>query len=1176
MKTGMIFRTTIFAVMLTVALSSCMGDLGESQEVVNKNSVTFVVSLPNGNGGANVTRSTTGDNETYRNYNEGADVETYGTAFGGYPDAETEMAAFKRAVAAMNAEKSRSDQAGTTRAVTEGSGQEVQDNRLDEITILLFDPDTDEYVDRIEVDDAIIEQYPGDRQRKKFTLELPDGNYNALFIANSNTEVDQFMTTYPQPTIEQIRTRLYLPLMSLGERLSFDDKPFPMSSNVVEFAIPGTRNYDRYPIELIRMVAKINIRSIAHNGQFLIKEIIVRNVNAHGRLIPSPDWKKAAGIFDPSALNEQGNPDLTSRIDYTDKITNNVGSRDYSQCVDEIFVYEQTAHDSDPLTGYNDVLSIFIRAEGRMNATNQSLTPFNGWYRINLLKTDPADGSTKLVNIVRNYCYDIVITGVNSPGYDSEYDAYDNLPDGLEVEIEAWNNEEGDMNETSYNGEYQLVTDRSVIILGPEDKSQASMKVYTDYSGDWTHTEASHSSSLPHGNIAINSEGVGPDGADILNITTNSENNTGSIRRTSFTIRAGALQKEIVVIQLPYSHNVTAKSSNVTDYVGAFWKHDQRGERLIGIKPYKEWSAFVLDGADWVVMDTKPSPDPGVRTIGGPSIDGNDSGFERSNAVGSTIGWAHGRTSVEGGYFRIGLRNSHAATSTNPARYAVVLVVDGDATNMSAISTIAASRLLYIRQGEWADYLFRNEDPVVGTVIPNRTVTAKFSPYNLTATTLNAQVGLKGAEPNPGVFTDYPSQAGGLFTWASTIPRYVYSPVGSAAMQTALKNNFWNVHESTHESCPEGYRRPNVGPINNYIDNNSQSYMPIAELQQSLYLEPKAGLTDALSTSISNSVPGHYADGWFDRRQPTASAVGIPASTVAANDPNRVAYAGRLFFNPNNHASIFFPFAGNRGPATLVYPGNTGTYWTSGTAGNQNQIYQGGVAFCVSDIGTNMGSNEQHFGRSIRCVKEQQRYKKTVLSGQDFGVVVASPTLDHTVFQNYWNSNVDRIPFNEIAQWDNRKPPQWVWTYSNSLLSGETGETITMEHEFDIQGETIVDTKLAFAADNAMALWINDIYIMSTPASILMNNELSVIAGAMGSINDTGWSNVVVIKNPKLLNACLRPGKNTITILARNVANPILYPGLDPYNNDPDREEYDTTNNAGGVLFAFQIESQDL
>ncbi len=54
----------------------------------------------------------------YRDYNAEADVTAHGIAFGGYPDAETEAAAFEKAVLAMaaNHEKSPAAKAGSASA----------------------------------------------------------------------------------------------------------------------------------------------------------------------------------------------------------------------------------------------------------------------------------------------------------------------------------------------------------------------------------------------------------------------------------------------------------------------------------------------------------------------------------------------------------------------------------------------------------------------------------------------------------------------------------------------------------------------------------------------------------------------------------------------------------------------------------------------------------------------------------------------------------------------------------------------------------------------------------------------------------------------------------------------------------------------------------------------------
>ncbi len=198
---------------------------------------------------------------------------------------------------------------------------------------------------------------------------------------------------------------------------------------------------------------------------------------------------------------------------------------------------------------------------------------------------------------------------------------------------------------------------------------------------------------------------------------------------------------------------------------------------------------------------------------------------------------------------------------------------------------------------------------------------------------------------------------------------------------------------------------------------------------------------------------------------------------------------------------------------------------------------------------------------------EPTEFVTTVFSGRDFGTPVTSQSGD-VFFQDYWNEGIFRsnYAFDAMATAADREPALWAWTYDNSLLSGETGETVTFTYSFEIPGNVITENpQMLFAADNAMAVWVNGIFVGNTSGTYFDGTDISVIDG-------DAWR-YAYIANPKLTIRYFTPGVNEIKIMARNVANPVLYPGLDPYNTDPAQEGYNTTNNPAGVLFALMVKS---
>jgi hypothetical protein len=392
-------------------------------------------------------------------------------------------------------------------------------------------------------------------------------------------------------------------------------------------------------------------------------------------------------------------------------------------------------------------------------------------------------------------------------------------------------------------------------------------------------------------------------------------------------------------------------------YVGAFWKAAQTGERLIRIERPSNaidgaWTATVISGNDWIVLDKEMTKDTGVQAIfnktgsDSPNNLGNDPGFDDLYPVNSTLTTVTGVLSATTPqiYFRIGLKSKYTPTTAKPARYGVILLSVKDNTQKFRI---------WVRQGENPDYVFSNNDNIFyddatyywGTKrsgnLP-RLVTKRFTTYNLTAQTLDAIVNKKGTNShnNPSKFTDYPSQAGAHFNYASPEApdplnriRWAISPhiinlppcpqAGCYAPRVPATNVFWNTLAPDHETCPEGYRRPNDGSTTSYVRTLYSGYdyttHSDSEIRQSLYRAP---LEDFVNTNDgSNSVFGFYADGLFDRRRKT-TVDGATGGTVrqlhsVAANTRDIAHYGLLFYNPltsSDHygASIFFPSGGWR------------------------------------------------------------------------------------------------------------------------------------------------------------------------------------------------------------------------------------------------------------------------
>ena len=380
---------------------------------------------------------------------------------------------------------------------------------------------------------------------------------------------------------------------------------------------------------------------------------------------------------------------------------------------------------------------------------------------------------------------------------------------------------------------------------------------------------------------------------------------------------------------------------NVTMFVGAFWKANQTGERLIRIpRPVTgnlssidgAWTATVVTGNDWIVLDREMTADKNVGWLNGANennVDnGNDPNFDGKHRVNGTLTAVAGKMNAADPqiYFRIGLKSTFPATKSVPARYGMVLLTYKNNTLQHRI---------WIRQGEGADYL------------PGQNSGVKWSPYNLGH--------YNDALNYPNRFVKYPSQAGYFYQWgystSQTTPR-PYHPVNPS---TGAPSNWMGVPSESvyalNNACPNGY----VVPTTNNL----------------------AGLLN------SNNTWGYYADGWFDRRK-IAGALGVkPAANSAVafsnNNPPTVAYVGKLFFDAATNASLFFPAAGYRRHDTqnaklageLSNAGGDGMYMSSSSSNDQyDTVNMHSIDFYQGGNMKTLTAWPKTFGYSLRCVSQ--------------------------------------------------------------------------------------------------------------------------------------------------------------------------------------------------------------
>lgn len=332
----------------------------------------------------------------------------------------------------------------------------------------------------------------------------------------------------------------------------------------------------------------------------------------------------------------------------------------------------------------------------------------------------------------------------------------------------------------------------------------------------------------------------------------------------------GGIQRDIKVATSQYGLRFNYNSSG-QGYVGAFFSHNQIGERVITGQlsrmpngSLREWKAWIEEGEDRTkgfILSTSPSFDPTI---------GTDSPGKPENYIvtpNEFKGWGEGEywenkdyiNKCRGRiYFRIGVNGDNTLDDKDsaPVYAKLFIVVQRDDGGYDYNAT-------YIRQGEAPDYIYENGENISGGDLNGqaRTHSRKMSPYNLTAQEVytGTDASKQVATGQTGIFVDYPTQAGAFFQWglpddaADQYKRVAYRPTGNESGFPQWYNSlsFHNDDATSHIAyvwdkaiTPEP--DPPLGITNiTYIDEQGAK----SDLCPDGYHRPSDGYTDQVATN---------------------------------------------------------------------------------------------------------------------------------------------------------------------------------------------------------------------------------------------------------------------------------------------------------------------------------------
>ena len=406
---------------------------------------------------------------------------------------------------------------------------------------------------------------------------------------------------------------------------------------------------------------------------------------------------------------------------------------------------------------------------------------------------------------------------------------------------------------------------------------------------------------------------------------------------------------------------VTPPAGNgIYPYVGAFWRANEVGERVIKIKVGAElenlgaWSAFVMWQSDqWADDDILLAPGGSLDPQIYKSTPGNAESYPVSLGEAAPV-MSGVVTAGDSIMFRIGLNSRwdhHPNYNPMPAwghdaRYAIVMIAYNNNTKFLR---------LYLRQGEHPDYVYEpGEDR--STLARARLAGFRISPYNLTIPKMIDSDDYRDLALYGGEFTEYPTQSGAFFQWESSVPRRAWNASriavsGWVPAVVRVTPGFY-FDAAVHETCPG---------LSRYYRVDHSDATP------SLMLDG----WNAPDLVSNYSVWGYYADGFFDRR-PIENALGSNGALNSTVDRNShtIAHVGRLLYNAipgsgHEGASIFFPASGYRADATNLHSsGMFGYSWLS----DSDITGYNGRYFSFSAEGVRPNGDGWGYAWPIRCL----------------------------------------------------------------------------------------------------------------------------------------------------------------------------------------------------------------
>jgi hypothetical protein len=329
----------------------------------------------------------------------------------------------------------------------------------------------------IPVKESDIRGVVGDYTKKEFTVTVENNNdyYRYVLLANARKEITAYMASGVHQGEPKDSFLMHIVSENTGLWSTDITNPqyryIPMCGESV--GEKTVAQLDGNEIELYRSLARVDVKVDA-GLSFELKEIYVYNRSACGRIAPDPAmWDATQKRFIAPSLPK--NLTITDTPTQTNIAAYPVASNSF---VHEIYLYETQEQNTQ---GYAKATCLVLGGmyQGKMNYYRVDFSEIQhppsepvlppGWMEDSIPPTSGEGGGGVLGAgdayhpLIRNYHYEVAITGIKGNGSDTPKEALTNLNKQLRSELLTWNNQ--NRNIIIDNNAYSLTLTPSTVTI---------------------------------------------------------------------------------------------------------------------------------------------------------------------------------------------------------------------------------------------------------------------------------------------------------------------------------------------------------------------------------------------------------------------------------------------------------------------------------------------------------------------------------------------------------------------------------------------------------------------------------------------------------------------------------------------------------------------------------------